>query len=306
MRIADEQLMAAVAGLSSDRFTVLDVGPAGEHQMLLRFQRVDESEVDGPKVYGVRLALPSSSATKPWLDNVPTDAAEAAVMLARFLEEGVDTSLSGARLSTEAGTQMVELVPYGFRSADESRHRKLLRSAGPNGWRDADIQENDDRTQTPGAKDAARRRGQSLTYTEVGATSGSFPDGYRQIDITRVIGQGRDWFHIASERLLSWDMHRRAGLLVATDPPTAVSVGDVPVLGFVLASRWVISAPVRVLEVIREPTVAGFAYGTLPGMPTQYPDSLPRNDGQRRNSRPGPHRAVTTQGFGATSARLVR
>ena len=91
------------------------------------------------------------------------------------------------------------------------------------------------------------------------------PPGYRLIDVTRDLGVGRRRFETLSQRLLGWDMHRRAGLLVTTDTPV-VELGADTVLELGLGP-WRIRAPVRIVEVLREPTVAGFTYGTLPGHP---------------------------------------
>ena len=47
------------------------------------------------------------------------------------------------------------------------------------------------------------------------ATRTSMPEGYRTITVQRQVGTGQAWFHTAVDRLISWEMHRRAGLLVA-------------------------------------------------------------------------------------------
>ena len=65
---------------------------------------------------------------------------------------------------------------------------------------------------------------------------------------------------------MTWDMHRRAGLLVDHTPPI-VTAGQVAVISILLLGQLPIGAPVRVVAVIDEPTVHGFAYGTLPGHP---------------------------------------
>ena len=123
----------------------------------------------------------------------------------------------------------------------------------------------DPATQTPGGRARARRQSQHLTYSEVGATAGILPPGYRTIDVSRDVGVGRRRFEIVSHRLLSWDMHRRAGLLVTTDTPV-VEQGADSVLELSLG-LWRIRAPVRIVEVLHEPTAVGFTYGTLPGHP---------------------------------------
>ncbi len=104
----------------------------------------------------------------------------------------------------------------------------------------------------------------ALTYDEVGATSGTLPAGYHHLDVSRVVGHGRDWFDVAAGRVLTWEVQRRAGLTVDTASPVALGiravlrmrVGPVPV-----------RAPVEVVVVTAEPDRVGFAYGTLAGHP---------------------------------------
>lgn len=81
---------------------------------------------------------------------------------------------------------------------------------------------------------------------------------------SRVIGRGaRDFAH-ARDRILSWQMHRGAGVRVqAGDDVTRgtkvqLSVGVGPLL---------IPARCEVVEVVDDDAEAGFAYGTLPGHP---------------------------------------
>lgn len=103
-----------------------------------------------------------------------------------------------------------------------------------------------------------------LTYAEVGATSGTLPPGYHHLDVSRVVGQGRDWFDVAAARVLTWEVQRRAGLTVAAEREVGLGiravlrmrVGPVPV-----------GAPVEVVVVTVEPDRVGFAYGTLAGHP---------------------------------------
>jgi uncharacterized protein (UPF0548 family) len=111
----------------------------------------------------------------------------------------------------------------------------------------------------------ARRAAPPFTYPEVGASAGALPSGYRHLDVERRLGAGTDRFQIVVERLLSWEMHRRAGLLVDPARPRVLA-GDVAVLSLLLGP-WPIVAPVRVVDVVDEPRVRGFAYGTLPGHP---------------------------------------
>ncbi|MEV6372400.1 DUF1990 family protein [Micromonospora musae] len=106
-----------------------------------------------------------------------------------------------------------------------------------------------------------------LTYADSGATRDRLPPGYRPASRDARLGVGRAVFDRAVDGLLSWAMHRGAGLAVTASEPTA-AVGAVVVL------RWGIRplgflAPCRVVYRVDEPDRRGFAYGTLPGHPVR-------------------------------------
>jgi uncharacterized protein (UPF0548 family) len=81
---------------------------------------------------------------------------------------------------------------------------------------------------------------------------------------TRVVGRGTAQFARARERILSWQMHRGAGIRVDAEAEVMVggrvrlSIGVGPLL---------IPASCEVVEVVNTDAEAGFAYGTLPGHP---------------------------------------
>lgn len=105
-----------------------------------------------------------------------------------------------------------------------------------------------------------------LTYAEVGATQGTdLPDGYRHVHLTCTVGSGRAAFITASDTVLGWEMHRGAGLRVATTAPVA-QVGAVVLVG-IGAGPMRLLAPCRVVHVTDDPDRAGFSYGTLPSHP---------------------------------------
>lgn len=107
----------------------------------------------------------------------------------------------------------------------------------------------------------AARASRELTYREVGATAGELPAGYRHLRETVYIGRGEDTFLTASDALMRWDVHRRAGLRVAAESPIAVP-------GTTVELRWFgFTIPCLVVYVIDEPDRRGFAYGTLSGHP---------------------------------------
>lgn len=108
--------------------------------------------------------------------------------------------------------------------------------------------------------------GRPYNYRDVGRTRDEvLPPGYRAVSATRRIGAGRARFEEAVERLMTWQMHRRAGLVVE-GPDGPVRAGVVAVLGLGVG-RLRLRAPVRVVCVIDDPDRRGFAYGTLRGHP---------------------------------------
>jgi uncharacterized protein (UPF0548 family) len=100
-----------------------------------------------------------------------------------------------------------------------------------------------------------------FTYPEVGATAGPIPPGYNHLGFVSQIGTGQQRFEQAADAVMHWGMQRGAGLRVEASSGV-VTVGTVVVvkLGF-------LPAPCRVVYVIDEPNLRGFAYGTLPGHP---------------------------------------
>ena len=110
-----------------------------------------------------------------------------------------------------------------------------------------------------------RYRDLPFSYDEVGATGTGLPTGYRHIRLRADLGAGAATFERAADRLLSWEMHRRAGIdLVASEP---VAVAGAVVLQQIRLGPVRLSAPCRVIDARREPTEAGFTYGTLVGHP---------------------------------------
>lgn len=113
--------------------------------------------------------------------------------------------------------------------------------------------------------EADRLRDAPFTYDEVGATLGDLPAGYHHLSETFVVGHGRASYDVAAERLMTWGVQRGAGLGVAASTdrvePDAVAIVR---LGW---GPLAVKAPVRVVAVVDEPDLRGFAYGTLPGHP---------------------------------------
>lgn len=105
----------------------------------------------------------------------------------------------------------------------------------------------------------------TLSYREVGATGVALPDGYPHLARDVVVGHGPDAFTAASRCVMTWEMHRGAGLEVIASAPEA-HVG-VNVLMRVGPSWSPVTAPCRVVHARREPDRVGFTYGTLRGHP---------------------------------------
>ena len=98
-----------------------------------------------------------------------------------------------------------------------------------------------------------------FTYSEIGATAGPLPSGYRHLHASGVIGHGRARFEEAAREVMRWGMLRGAGLRV--DATTVVAdVGSEVIVGI-----GPVRAPCRVVYVLTEADWRGFAYGTLPG-----------------------------------------
>ena len=111
-----------------------------------------------------------------------------------------------------------------------------------------------------------------LIYPEVGATAGELPPGSNHLRRSALLGQGGDVFEQASAALMSWDMHRAAGLRVSAATRPAELSGDVQ-LGW-SAGPLRMRIPCRVVRVVDEADTRGFAYGTLPGHPEQGEESF--------------------------------
>jgi uncharacterized protein (UPF0548 family) len=103
-----------------------------------------------------------------------------------------------------------------------------------------------------------------FSYAPVGMTArpgGLPPDGFRQLRLQVRLGHGPEVYEAARRALFGWHMHRGVPLgITATAPEAAPGVRVTLRIGPV-------RAPCQVVWTRREPTHAGFAYGTLPGHP---------------------------------------
>ena len=101
-----------------------------------------------------------------------------------------------------------------------------------------------------------------LSYSEVGATAAAeLPAGYGHLRVEKQIGTGQQRFEQAADAVMRWGMQRGAGLRLQANS----EVAEVDTV--VLVRMGFLPAPCRVVYVIDEPDIRGFAYGTLPGHP---------------------------------------
>lgn len=105
-----------------------------------------------------------------------------------------------------------------------------------------------------------------LSYPEVGATLDvDMPHGYRHSERRVRVGKGREAFDRAADAVMSWQIHRGAGLTVLASDERA-EPDEVAVVRLTIGPLHVDGAN-RVVAVIDEPDRRGFAYGTLHGHP---------------------------------------
>ena len=105
----------------------------------------------------------------------------------------------------------------------------------------------------------------SVTYPEVGASLGELPPGYHHTRRRVQVGTGPEDFAAAVECVMTWAMHRGAGLTVDEAQPRA-AVGDTVRSGTRIGPLR-FTAPCEVVAVVDEPDAKGFAYGSLRGHP---------------------------------------
>ncbi|MGW1340252.1 DUF1990 family protein [Kribbella sp. NPDC002412] len=125
-----------------------------------------------------------------------------------------------------------------------------------------------------------------FTYDVVGSTRyDETPPGYHRMEYKTRIGTGDEVFRRAGEALLTWRMHRTAGLpMTATDTPATIGANTLGRLGAgMLIGRLRTALPIghlglpvpcRVVWTVDEPDRIGFAYGTLQGHPASGEESF--------------------------------
>jgi len=119
----------------------------------------------------------------------------------------------------------------------------------------------------------AKAAAAGFSYSEVGATEGELPAGYRHDRWSTDLGEDApDRLDHAATELLNWRPQRGAGMSLHPDEP--VSAGLTFALTLQLPLGGYAVAPGRVVYVIDEPHRRGFAYGTLVGHPEQGEESF--------------------------------
>ena len=112
--------------------------------------------------------------------------------------------------------------------------------------------------------DVERLRRAPFTYATVGGTQvGQSDPGYEVF--TRAARIAGPSFDEACERLMTWQVHERAGLRVASSAARASH--DAVVVMRLGPGPLSLTIPCRVVSAIEEADRVGFAYGTLPGHP---------------------------------------
>ena len=105
-----------------------------------------------------------------------------------------------------------------------------------------------------------------LSYPEVGASlDDDLPEGYRHSERRVRVGKGREAFDRAADAVMSWQIHRGAGLTVLASGQWA-DPDEVAVVRLTVGPLHIDGAN-RVVAVVDEPDRRGFAYGTLQGHP---------------------------------------
>ena len=108
----------------------------------------------------------------------------------------------------------------------------------------------------------ASQRDLPFTYSEVGATNSTLPEGFT-IDRNQIqLGHGEATFQAAVEALKSWRQFD-LGWLSVVPPGVAIEVGATVAVKARAYGTWSLNAS-RVVYVIDHPRCFGFAYGTLP------------------------------------------
>ena len=119
---------------------------------------------------------------------------------------------------------------------------------------------------------ALAARSLPFSYSELGATRGELPAGYRADRYSIELGQDQTAFERAVDGLRRWQAHIRAGVRVAPED-VDIEVGATVAVAVRVAFLTAV-APCRIVYVLEEADRFGFAYGTLAGHPERGEESF--------------------------------
>lgn len=115
--------------------------------------------------------------------------------------------------------------------------------------------------------------GLDVTYDDVGASFSTVcPTGYRPGSFERRIGNGAETFARAVVGLRTWRAHQTKW--TTTFPRSRSIVAGESLIVLIGSRALSIAAPCRIVSVVDDEDVVGFAYGTLPGHPEQGEESF--------------------------------
>jgi uncharacterized protein (UPF0548 family) len=111
------------------------------------------------------------------------------------------------------------------------------------------------------------------SYEPTGATldavndDAALPNGFRHLRFRARIGSGQRVLQAAGEAIMTWQLHRKAGVRPRPSAPRAAP-------GVTVVSNVPIKAPCVVVWVLERPDRIGFGYGTTDGHPFSGEESF--------------------------------
>ncbi|HMQ48020.1 MAG TPA: DUF1990 domain-containing protein [Saprospiraceae bacterium] len=100
-----------------------------------------------------------------------------------------------------------------------------------------------------------------FSYPEIGATKGDFPKGYNHDRYQFLIGSQPSDFHKAKNALVNWAQFKNGWVEIFPQQP-GIQVGREVLVFFKLFGLWWKNS-CRIVYLVDQPDLFGFAYGTL-------------------------------------------